>query len=57
MPEATDIKEMGPGEVGFLCASMKELGDAPVGDTITLAENPVDKPYPGFKPVKPMVFV
>ena len=56
MPEAQDIKEMGPGEVGFLCASMKELGDAPVGDTITLADNPVKEPYPGFKPVKPMVF-
>jgi GTP-binding protein LepA len=56
MPEAKDIKEMGPGEVGFLCASMKELGDAPVGDTITLADNPVAVPYPGFKPVKPMVF-
>ncbi|BCS88374.1 translation elongation factor 4 [Pseudodesulfovibrio sediminis] len=56
MPEAVDIKAMGPGEVGFLCASMKELGDAPVGDTITLAANPVTEPYPGFKPVKPMVF-
>lgn len=56
MPEAVDIKTMGPGEVGFLCASMKELGDAPVGDTITKVENPVAEPYPGFKPVKPMVF-
>jgi len=56
MPEAVDIKGMGPGEVGFLCASMKELGDAPVGDTITMADNPVVEPYPGFKPVKPMVF-
>ncbi len=56
MPEAVDIKTMSAGEVGFLCASMKELGDAPVGDTITLANNPVAKPYPGFKPVKPMVF-
>jgi GTP-binding protein LepA len=56
MPEAVDIKTMSAGEVGFLCASMKELGDAPVGDTITLADNPVAKPYPGFKPVKPMVF-
>ena len=56
MPEAVDIKNMGPGEVGFLCASMKELGDAPVGDTITYAENPVVEPYPGFKPVLPMVF-
>jgi len=56
MPEAVDIKTMGAGEVGFLCASMKELGDAPVGDTITLADNPVAEPYPGFKPVKAMVF-
>ncbi|MGL1861039.1 MAG: translation elongation factor 4 [Pseudodesulfovibrio sp.] len=56
MPEAMDIKDMGPGEVGFLCAAMKDLGDAPVGDTITMAENPVVEPYPGFKPVLPMVF-
>ena len=56
MPEAKDIKTMGPGAVGFLCASMKELGDAPVGDTITMAANPVAEPYPGFKPVLPMVF-
>ena len=56
MPEAVDIKAMGPGEVGFMCASMKELGDAPVGDTITLADNPTPEPYPGFKPVLPMVF-
>ncbi|BDQ33787.1 translation elongation factor 4 [Pseudodesulfovibrio portus] len=56
MPEAVDIKSMGPGEVGFMCASMKELGDAPVGDTITHAERPTPEPYPGFKPVKPMVF-
>ncbi len=56
MPEPVDIKEMGPGEVGFLCASMKELGDAPVGDTITLAERPTRDAFPGFKPVKPMVF-
>ena len=56
MPEPVDMKTMGPGEVGFLCASMKDLGDAPVGDTITNAENPVTEPYPGFKPVKPMVF-
>ena len=47
---------MGPGEVGFLCASMKELGDAPVGDTITKPGNPVEKPFPGFKESKPMVF-
>mgnify|MGYP000041244983 CR=1 FL=1 len=55
-PEPTDLKTMGPGEVGFLCASMKELGDAPVGDTITHAGRPTPEAFPGFKPVKPMVF-
>jgi GTP-binding protein LepA len=55
-PEPADFKTMGPGEVGFMCASMKELGDAPVGDTITHAERPTSEAFPGFKPVKPMVF-
>lgn len=36
-PEAVDVEELGAGEVGFLCGSIKELGDAAVGDTITLA--------------------
>ncbi len=55
-PEAQDIKELGPGEVGFLCAGIKELKDARVGDTITSPDRPIDKPFPGFKKVKPMVF-
>jgi GTP-binding protein LepA len=55
-PEAKDAKSLGPGEVGFLCASMKELGDAPVGDTITKPGRPTTKPFPGFQKVKPMVF-
>ncbi|MEF2144678.1 MAG: translation elongation factor 4 [Desulfovibrionaceae bacterium] len=55
-PGPIDVKELGPGEVGFLCASMKELGDAPVGDTITYPERPTTDPYPGFQKVKPMVF-
>lgn len=55
-PEAQDISVLGPGEVGFLCASMKELNDAPVGDTITLADNPTSERFPGFQVVKPMVF-
>jgi len=55
-PEAKEVKSLGPGEVGFLCASMKELSDAPVGDTITEAKRPTDKPFPGFKKIKPMVF-
>ncbi len=55
-PEPLDIASLGPGEVGFLCAGIKQLGDAKVGDTITLASNPAKEPVPGFKEVKPMVF-
>ena len=55
-PEATDVKELTAGEVGFLCGSIKELGDARVGDTITLADCPAAEPVPGFKDVKAMVF-
>ena len=55
-PEAMDIKSLGPGEVGFLCAAIKELKDAQVGDTITDPDRPTDSPFPGFKAIKPMVF-
>ena len=55
-PEASDVKERTAGEVGFLCGSIKELGDARVGDTLTLADNPAREAVPGFKEVKPMVF-
>ncbi|WP_320171915.1 translation elongation factor 4 [Maridesulfovibrio sp.] len=55
-PEAQKVNTLSAGEVGFLCASMKELNDAPVGDTITLAADPVKEPFPGFQEVKPMVF-
>ncbi len=55
-PNAIDVNELGAGEVGFLCANIKELGHARVGDTITLRDNPADAPVPGFKEVKPMVF-
>lgn len=55
-PEAQNIPSLSAGEVGFLCANIKELKDAKVGDTITLASNPVETPIEGFKDVKPMVF-
>ncbi len=55
-PTARDLKELGAGEVGFLCGNIKELGDARVGDTITLASNPAKEPVPGFKEVQSMVF-
>ena len=55
-PEPQDIDSLSAGEVGFLCANIKELGDARVGDTMTLTTNPAREPVPGFKEVKPMVF-
>jgi GTP-binding protein LepA len=55
-PGPVDIPSMGPGEVGYLCANMKNLRDARVGDTITGGQNPSPTPLPGFKDVKPMVF-
>ncbi|MBR0449722.1 MAG: translation elongation factor 4, partial [Clostridia bacterium] len=44
------------GEVGYITASIKSIGETRVGDTITLQDNPVDKALPGFKAVQPMVY-
>ncbi|MBP3730546.1 MAG: elongation factor 4, partial [Mailhella sp.] len=55
-PNSIDVKKLSAGEVGFLCANIKELGHARVGDTITLRDRPASEPVPGFKEVKPMVF-
>lgn len=44
------------GEVGYIAASIKDIGETQVGDTITLASNPADAPLPGYKKVNPMVF-
>jgi GTP-binding protein LepA len=44
------------GEVGYLTASIKSVGDTRVGDTVTLANDPADSPLPGFKAAQPMVF-
>ncbi|MDD6351976.1 MAG: translation elongation factor 4 [Lachnospiraceae bacterium] len=48
--------ELPSGAVGYLTASIKNIRDARVGDTVTLAENPADKPLPGYKKVNPMVY-
>lgn len=55
-PRPTPIDELGPGEVGFLTASIKTVADVQIGDTITEATNPTKEPFPGFQEVKPMVF-
>jgi len=48
--------ELTAGEVGYITASIKTLGDVAVGDTITMAEKPADEPLPGYREVLPMVF-
>ncbi len=55
-PRPTPINELGPGEVGFLTASIKTVADVEIGDTITDAARPVTEALPGFQEVKPMVF-
>jgi len=55
-PKATDVDQLGPGEVGFFTASIKEVADAAVGDTITDERKPTAKALPGFKEVQPVVF-
>ncbi len=48
--------ELSAGDVGYIAASIKDIADIHVGDTITLAQNPAATPLPGYKPVLPMVF-
>jgi GTP-binding protein LepA len=55
-PKKVEVKELGPGEIGFLTASIKEVADTRVGDTLTDARKPVAEPLPGFKPAIPVVF-
>jgi GTP-binding protein LepA len=55
-PFAREIGELGPGEVGFFTAAIREVADARVGDTITELARPCEAPLPGFQPAKPMVF-
>ena len=55
-PKATPCDELSAGEVGFLCANIKTVADAKIGDTIVDDENPAAEPLPGFEEIKPMVF-
>jgi GTP-binding protein LepA len=55
-PKAVEVDELGVGEVGFLVANIKNVGDAKIGDTITESARPTAEPFPGFKELKPMVF-
>jgi GTP-binding protein LepA len=55
-PKQEMLAELGPGEVGFFTAAIKQVADTRVGDTITDDKTPTEEPLPGFKPVQPVVF-
>jgi len=55
-PYPIEVEQIGVGEVGFLITGMKNIRDCRIGDTITEVERKTNKPFPGFKVMKPMVF-
>src|SRR3954469_15250121 len=55
-PKIEQLNELGPGEIGFITAQIKEVAETRVGDTITDAKRPAGEPLPGFKLVQPVVF-
>jgi len=55
-PKPKDVDKISSGEIGFIITGIKNLSDTKVGDTICDVTNPIDKPLPGFKPSKPVVF-
>ncbi|MCR5878649.1 translation elongation factor 4 [Phenylobacterium sp. J367] len=55
-PKRTEVESLGPGEIGFITAQIKEVAHAAVGDTITDERRPADAPLPGFRDVQPVVF-
>ena len=55
-PHIQKTSSLGPGEVGYVCGSIKSIQDVKVGDTITLDDDPCDEALEGYKPMKPMVF-
>jgi GTP-binding protein LepA len=55
-PKRTKVSRLGPGEVGYICAGMKELSDTKIGDTVTDSQRPTSVALPGYRDVKPVVF-
>ena len=55
-PKKQSVANLTPGEIGYFTASIKQVADTNVGDTITEERRPCAKPLPGFKPVQPVVF-
>lgn len=56
LPKMESVESLGPGEIGFITASIKEVADTKVGDTITEDKRPCVQALPGFRPAQPVVF-
>jgi len=56
LPKQTEVDALGPGEIGFITAQIKDVADAAVGATITDERRGAEQPLPGFKPAQPVVF-
>jgi GTP-binding protein LepA len=56
MPRMTIVEELNVGDVGFIVAGIKHVGDTRVGDTVTDAKNPTPEPLPGYRKINPMVY-
>jgi GTP-binding protein LepA len=55
-PKIEPVEVLSSGEVGYIIAGMKSVTETKIGDTITDADNPAEKPWPGYRDIKPMVF-
>lgn len=55
-PKEVQVNELTSGDVGYICASIKNISDVKIGDTITLENNPAKEPLKGYKEIKPMVY-
>ena len=55
-PYATPVDRLSSGDVGYIIAGIKTIKDTKIGDTVTHADNPTKRPFPGYKEIKPMVF-
>jgi GTP-binding protein LepA len=56
LPQPTSVQNLGPGEVGYIIAGIKDLSEARSGETVTRADKPANMPLPGYQDPKPMVF-
>ena len=55
-PDEIKLNELNCGQVGYICAQIKDIKDVRPGDTVTLFDNPADKALPGYRDINPMVF-